>query len=177
MQHCFIKKRNCIDKSTIATKRKMLTINIYEIITINVQTFIDNRIIILTNVAYISNFMINIVFESILKEKELHFNIQHRYLHRNKQSAVFVPKIENYYVIKNNIKSTANVFITKIDSVIKFENSYKWYQLLAHLSSEIIEHFIQTVEKITIINITNEIIIKINKCEICILTKTYKLIF
>ena len=65
--------------------------------------------------------MINIVFESILKEKELHFNIQHCYLHRNEQSIIFVSKVENYYIIENNIKNTANVFITKTDLIIKFE--------------------------------------------------------
>ena len=69
--------------------------------------------------------MINIVFENILKEKELHFNILHRHLHRNEQSIAFISKVENHYVIENNVKSTANVFITKIDSIIKFENFYK----------------------------------------------------
>ena len=125
MQHHFIKKQNCIDEFTIAAERKMLTINVYETITINVQILIDNRIIILINVAYISNFMINIVSGSILKEKKLHFDILQRHLHRNGQSVAFVLKVENHYVIENNIKSTANVFIIKIDSVTKFENFYK----------------------------------------------------
>ena len=142
MQHRFIKKRNCIDKFTIATERKMLAVNAYEIVMINIQIFIDNRIITLINVAYISNFMINIVFESILKEKKLHFNILHRHLHRNEQSIVFIFKIENHYVIKNNIKNIINVFITKVCSVTKFESFYKWHQLFVHSSSEIIEHFI-----------------------------------
>ena len=125
MQHHFIKKRNCIDEFTIAIKRKMLTINVYKTITINVQTFIDNKILTLINVAYILNFMINIVFENILKEKKLHFDILHRHLHQNEQSIVFILKVENHYVIKNNIKNIANVFIIKIDSITKFENLYK----------------------------------------------------
>ena len=125
MQHRFIKKRNCHNEFTIAAERKMLTINIYKIITINVQIFIDNKIITLINIAYILNFMINIVFKSILKEKELHFNIFHRHLHQNKQSAAFVFKIKNHYIIEDNIKSNANVFIIKIDSTTKSENSYK----------------------------------------------------
>ena len=87
--------------------------------------FIDIKIIKFLNVVYISDFIINIVFESILKEKELHFNIQHRYLHQNKKTIVFVFKIENYYVIKNNIKSIANVFVIKVRSVMRFETAYK----------------------------------------------------
>ena len=127
MQHRFIKKRNCYDEFIIATKRKLLTIIIYEIIIINVQIFIDNKIITLINVAYILNFMINIVFKSILKEKKLHFNIFYRYLHRNEQSIVFIFKIKNHYIIENNIKNIENVFIIKIDSVTKFKSFYKWH--------------------------------------------------
>ena len=125
MQHRFIKKQNCIDEFTIAAEREVLIINIYKTIMINVQIFIDNRIITLTNVAYILNFMINIVFESILKEKKLHFDTLYRHLHRNEQSIVFVLKIKNHYVIEDNIKSIANVFITKVDPITKFENFYK----------------------------------------------------
>ena len=81
MQYRFVKKRDCIDEFTITTERKLLTIVSYKSITVNVQTFIDINIIKLLNVAYISDFIINIVFENILKEKRLYFNIQHRYLH------------------------------------------------------------------------------------------------
>ena len=103
----------------------MLTINVYKTIIINVQIFINNKIIILINVAYILNFMINIVFENILKEKKLHFDIFYRHLHRNEQSIAFISKIKNYYIIENNIKSIVNIFITKIDSITKFENFSK----------------------------------------------------
>ena len=125
MQHRFIKKRDCHDEFTIAIKRELLTIIVYKIVMINVQIFIDNKIITLINVVYILNLMINIVFESILKEKKLHFDIQYRHLHRNEQSTIFIFKVENHYVIKNNIKNTANVFITKINSITKFKNLYK----------------------------------------------------
>ena len=69
--------------------------------------------------------MINIVFESILKEIKLHFNIQHRHLYKNKKLIAFVLKIENHYVIENNIKNIINIFIIKINSVTKFETFYK----------------------------------------------------
>ena len=123
--------------------------------------------------------MINIVFESILEEKKLHFNILHRHLHRNEQSVAFVFKVKNYYVIENNIKSIANVFITKIDLITKFENFYKWHQLLVHSNNEIIEHLAQIVERMTIIDAINfnETVSKINKCEICALIKAHILIF
>ena len=81
MQHRFVKKRECIDEFTIAIERKILTIISYKSIIVNVQTFIDIKIIKFLNVVYISDYMMNIVFENILKEKELHFDTQHRHLH------------------------------------------------------------------------------------------------
>ena len=140
MQHRFVKERDCIDEFTIETEKKLLTIVSYESITVNVQIFIDIKIIKLLNVAYILDFTINIVFENILKEKELHFNIQHRHLYQNEKAIVFILKIENYYMIENNIKNIVNVFATKTRSITRFETVYKWHQLLAHADNEIIEH-------------------------------------
>ena len=69
--------------------------------------------------------MINIVFESILEAKELHFNIKNHHLHRKEKVVFFAFRVKNYYVLKNNIKSTANVFNLKITSTTKFEIFYK----------------------------------------------------
>ena len=83
-------------------------------------------------------------------------------------------------MIENNIKSIANIFAIKIRSIIRFETVYKWHQLLIHVDNEIIERFVQTAEKMKIINIDSHIdskaIFKINKCEICALTKAQKII-
>ena len=79
----------------------------------------------LINVVYILNFMINIVLESILKAKELHFNIEHHHLHRKEKAVFFAFRVKNHYILKNNIKNTANVFNAKFISIIKFEISYK----------------------------------------------------
>ena len=131
MQYCFIKERNCTDNFTVAIENKLLLIKIYERILINIEVAIvienekEKNIILLINVVYILNFMINIVFENILKEKELHFNTKYRHLHRKKKAIFFALKVKNHYVLKNNIKSTVNVFITKVISAIKFEISYK----------------------------------------------------
>ena len=84
--------------------------------------------------------MINIVFESILKAKELHFDIEHHHLHRKEKVVFFAFRVKNHYILKNNIKSTANVFNAKITSITKFEILYKWYQLLIYANSKIIKH-------------------------------------
>ena len=130
------------------------------------------------NVVYISNFMINIVSKSILEAKELYFDIKHHHLHRKEKAVFFAFRVKNYYVLKNNIKITANVFNAKVVSIIKFEISYKWHQLLAYASSEIIKHFAQVAEEVKIIDIKNAAyaVSKINKCKICALAKAHKIV-
>ena len=56
----------------------------------------------LLNVCYVSNFIINIVANSILVDKELHFDIEHNYLYRKSVFVILVSKIKAYYVLKNN---------------------------------------------------------------------------
>ena len=71
---------------------------------INVQTSKELRIITLIDVAYIFDFMINLVTNNILTNKNLHFDTQYRCLHKNENIVVNVHKIEKHYVLKNNTK-------------------------------------------------------------------------
>ena len=77
----FKKKQNCNNDFTIILNNKFLFIKVYNKIKINVKTLNEKDIMTLINVIYVLNFMINVVAENILKNKELHFNIQYYYLH------------------------------------------------------------------------------------------------
>ena len=54
---------------------KRLSIKFYEHININVHISIDLRTITLLKMYYVSQFMINIMFKNILKNKSDHFDI------------------------------------------------------------------------------------------------------
>ena len=58
----------------------------------------------LLNVSYVLNFMINIVAESILADKELYFDTTHSHLYKNDILVVLVSRINAHYVFKNNKK-------------------------------------------------------------------------
>ena len=178
MQHRFIKERDCTDGSTIAAGRELLAVAAYGKVVVNIQTPTGNKTITLLNVAYIPDFMVNIVSGSILEEKGLHFDTQHRHLHQDGQTVAFAPKVENHYVIENNTKSTANVFVGAIATSTAFKTgtAYKWHQLLAHASSEVIEHLAQAAEGVRVTDATSEAVPKTNKCEICALAKAHKLV-
>ena len=79
-------------------------IKIYDKMNIKVNTSIEKSNIQLLNVIYVLNFIINIVVKSIFKDKKFHFNIQHRYFHRNDFAVVYVLKVKDHYVFENNKK-------------------------------------------------------------------------
>ena len=104
MKQRFEKKRE-EDKSTIMSDNEFLFIQVYDKMTIKVITSNEKKIMTLLNVIYISDFMINIVADSILKNKELHFNTQHRHLHRNDSTVVLIFRVELHYVFEDNKES------------------------------------------------------------------------
>ena len=118
MKKRFIKKRNCIDDFTIISDNESLFIKIYDKIKINVKTLNEKDIMTLINVIYVSNFMINVVAESILENKELHFDTQHRHLHRNDSVVILMLRAKAHYILENNRESeemTAFVTFIRID--------------------------------------------------------------
>ena len=115
MKKCFIKKRDCIDDFTVISDNEFLLIKTYDKIKINVKTLNEKDIMTLINVIYVSNFMINVVAESILKNKELHFDTQHHYLHRNDFVVILMLRAKTHYILENNKKSEEVIaFVTFI---------------------------------------------------------------
>ena len=72
---------------------------------IKMNILIEKNNMQLLNIIYVLNFMINIVAENILKDKKLHFDTQHRHLHRNDSVVVYVFKVKDHYVLENNKES------------------------------------------------------------------------
>ena len=71
----FIKNKNCIDNFIIISNNKLFSIKTYKYININVYILINSRTITLLKIYYVSKFIINIIFENILKNKKVYFDI------------------------------------------------------------------------------------------------------
>lgn len=97
----------------------------------------------LLNVVYVPNFMVNIVAGSILEDKGLHFDTQHRHLHKNGTAIVLVPRVGAHYVLEDNRKSIEGVFTTSVRT---------GHQLLAHANNEAIQHLPTAVEGVELTN-------------------------
>ena len=171
MKKRFIKKRDCIDDFTIISNNESLLIKTYDRIKINVKTLNEKDIMTLINVIYVSNFMINVVAENILEDKELHFDIQHRHLHRNDSVVILMFRAKAHYVLENNKESEE---MTAFVTFIRADTTHDWYQLLAHANNKVIQHLATVAEEMKLIN--QKSVLKINKCEECAFAKAHKIV-
>ena len=102
MKRRFVKKEDCFDEFTIISDNEFLLVKIYDIMIIKINISIEKNNMMLLNVIYVFKFMINIVVDSILKNKELHFDIQHRHLHRNDSTIFMMLRVKTHYIFENN---------------------------------------------------------------------------
>ena len=172
MKQRFIKKRNCTNEFVLMLKMKSFFILIYDRMNINVNTFTKNMNMNFRNVSYVSDFMINIVANSIFADKKLHFDTTHDHLHRNDILVVFVFKIKTHYVFENNKKFEE---MSNFAIIVRKSTTTKWHQLLTHVNNDVIQHLQQIVEKMKFINKNK--MFSINKCEKCVFFKTHKIVF
>ena len=104
MKQRFQKKRDCTDEFMMMSEMKSLSILAYDRMRINVSTFTEKKSMKLLNVSYVSVFMINIVANNILENKDVHFNTKHRHLYRKETqtSLVLVSRVGAHYVLEDN---------------------------------------------------------------------------
>ena len=143
MKQRFIKKRNCIDEFTVISNNELLFIKIYDRINIKINTLIGRNNMQFLNVIYVLNFIINIVVENIFENKKLHFDIQYYYFHRNDFVIVYVLRIKNHYVLKDNKKSEEMIAFATFISIDFIHN---WHQLLVHVNNKVIQYLTTIIE-------------------------------
>ena len=105
MKQRFQKERDCIDEFMMMSKMKSFSILTYDRIRLNVSTFKKKSTMKLLNVCYVFDFMINIVANNILENKDVHFNTEHRHLYRKETQQillVLVSRIDAHYVLEDN---------------------------------------------------------------------------
>ena len=110
MKQRFQKKRNCTDEFMMMSNMKSLSILAYDRMRINVNTFTKKKSMKFLNVSYVFDFMINIVTNNLLADKELHFDTTHDHLHKNDTSIVLVSRVDAHYVLEDNRSEEMNIF-------------------------------------------------------------------
>lgn len=172
MRQRFIKEEDCTDGSTVVSGNGPLPIVAYGRMNIKVDTPTGKSNMTLLNVAYVPDFMVNIVSGSILEDKGLDFDTQHRHLHRNGAAVVLVSRVGGHYVLENN--KIAPKEAASFTTSTRASSTQDWHQLLAHANNEAIQHLTTAAEGVELTD--KEPVPKTNKCEECALSKAHKLV-
>jgi hypothetical protein len=175
----FTKTRNASGEK-MAAGAQHETIDSYEIVTIFLKSPTGFKTMTLENVAYIPNFMANLVAQSLLKRKGLCFDDWKMHLHVEGATVVNVQAYGGHYLLENNTSSSVvnqqgAYFAAKS---IKSGTAYQWHQLMAHASSEVIQHLETSAEGVKITDKSDKSVsvLKTHECESCALSKMHKII-
>ena len=145
-------------------------------ITLNVDTPTGKRIVIFNNVAYIPGFNVNLLSGAKLEDKGIHFVPQHRLLHKDGKTIMFVKRIGDHYVLENNSYPDgvfANTKNTK-KTPTKSATTSEWHQLLAHAGNDVIQHLTSAAEGVEVVDSTKTP--DMTNCETCVLAKAHRIV-
>ena len=163
---------------TAGTQR--LAIESYGTVKITVSTPTGLQSITLLNVAYVSNFMTNLVSQDLLYVKGLYFNNWKNHLHREGKTVAYVKRYDGHYLLEDNTSSDqASVFLVQQKPKIatnKTATAYEWQQMLAHASDESIQHLESSTRGVKISEESEGKVPKTNECEPCALSKAHRIV-
>ena len=133
--------------------------------------------ITLLNVAYVPDFMTNVVSQDILRSKGLYFDNWKMHLHEKGVSFGFVTPYNGHYLMEDNTSKTlqtspeeTSVFATKVAT------TNQWHQILAHASDDAIKHLETSAEGVKVSDKDIARAPPTNKCEPCALSKAHRII-
>lgn len=128
---------------------------------------------------YCPDFMINIVSGSILEDKGVFFDIEHRRMRRGGKTLFFVTYNGDHYLAEDNTESSQNLAAATTDkpavfAAVKSGTAVNWHQLLAHAGSDAIQHLAGAAEGVKIEENTK--VPPTNMCETCALSKARRIV-
>jgi hypothetical protein len=141
----------------------------------------DSINIWLFDVAFASNFLTNLICFSKFTTKNVHWDIEKRYLHTNEMIFYYIELIEEHWVLKNNSSfsdQSEDFAAFAINSVKSKSNKVtiddEWHIMLNYAEIEIIEHLEKTIDDVKIIDDLS--VFTTIACETCALIKTHHVI-
>ena len=101
----FIKTRSSGPEDTLRAGNQILPIECYGTIDIFINTPIGCQMITLLNVAYVSDFMTNLVSINILTSKGVYFNSKEMHLYRDTGTMAYVENHGGFHLMENNTRT------------------------------------------------------------------------
>ncbi|KAI4282427.1 MAG: hypothetical protein L6R38_002929 [Xanthoria sp. 2 TBL-2021] len=116
---------------------------------------------------------------SILEDKGVFFDIEHRRMRRGGKTLFFVTYNGDHYLAEDNTESSQNLAAATTDkpavfAAVKSGTAVNWHQLLAHAGSDAIQHLAGAAEGVKIEENTK--VPPTNMCETCALSKARRIV-
>ena len=122
----FTKTRDAGPSDTLTTGTQVIPIECFGTIqiTIKAPTETGYATMTLLNVAYVSDFMTNLVCQSILAAKGVYFDGWKNHLHREGRPIGFVEPINGHYIMENNMSTSSVVATSSTVPVAESKTSF-----------------------------------------------------
>ena len=171
----FTKTRSSGPEDTLRAGSQILSIESYGTIDIFINTPIGCQTITLLNVAYVSDFMTNLVSMSILTSKRVYFDTKEMHFYRDSGTMAYVENYNGHHLMENNTEtkgeSASAGFATS-----KTRSIQDWHQVLGHASHNAIKHLEEVTDGIKVFDKNAGQVPKTNKCETCALSKSHRIV-
>ena len=176
MQARFSKTHSAGPNDKLIAGAQILLIECFGSIDITVPTPSGPGIMTLLNVAYVPNFMTNLVSQQILCSKGLYFDDWKMHLHKQGKTIGFVKAHHGHYLLEDNLNKIVQTQKTATFTTTKKASMGDWPQILAHASPDVIKHLEQSVKGVKVTNKDTDRVPKTNECETCALSKAHQIV-
>lgn len=170
----FIKTKDPFDEWMIAGAH-INKIECYGTIKVNLSTPEGPQQMTLGDVAYVPDFMTNVVGLDRLKRRDVFFDNEKNHLHRRGKTLAWVKPFGGHYLLEDNIEKASFAISSPKKPSKKSATGYQWHQMLGHASDEAIQHLQASAEGVKIVD-SGTPIPKTNKCQPCALAKMHRVI-
>ena len=168
----FTKTHDADPEDNLVAGNQHIPIECYGTIKITIRTPTGPQIMTLLNVAFISDFMTNVVSQDIFYAKGLYFDNWKMHLHRDGKTVGYVDRYNGHYLLENNItlsqKDQAGFVTTKTNT------AQDWHSVLGHVSHDAIKNLEQSTKGVKISD--SNPVSKTNECKTCALSKMHQII-
>ena len=177
MQSWFIQTRLSEPHDNLMAGTQTISIESFGTVNITIQTPTGFQQMILLNVAYILDFMTNLVSENILCSKSLYFDNSRMHFHWDSQTVGYAEQFHGHYLLENNTQSTLQSSNPGAFSLLtKTSTMTEWHQILGHLFHNTVAHLESSAEGVKVLKAGNSQVPKTNKCQTCALSKSHRVI-
>lgn len=171
----FIKTRSSGPNDILRAGNQIIPIECFGTIDIFIDTSTGCQTMTLLNVAYVSDFMTNLVSQDILYTKGVYFDNGKMHLYREGKTMAYVERHNGHYLMENNI-DTEDEPVTTGFATSKSGSMEDWHQVLGHASQDAIKHLEDATEGVKVVDKDTGHVPKTNECNTCALSKAHRII-